>query len=171
MVWSLTGRRCGDSIYRMVAHGTTMWWGMRDEQRGHHESCDFETKPAPSAGEAKPEGRGDETTKSHAAPSRLLYAGGERRGTRWFGEAGGTCSPLNYCGFFRFAGYAKPGIKLGGRRDTTIGLSTSIGDRVTTSECSVLKPSLPKVKISRSVAVHRTQHSVTFPKPTGKDMQ
>jgi len=35
----------------------------------------------------------------------------------------------------------------------------------------VLKPSLPKVKISRSVAVHRTQHSVTFPKPTGKDMQ
>ena len=35
----------------------------------------------------------------------------------------------------------------------------------------MLKPSLPKVKISRSVAVHRTRHSVTFPKPTGKDMQ
>ena len=59
---------------------------MRDEQRGHHESCDFETKPAPSAGEAKPEGRGDETTKSHATLSKTNVRrrrSGEKRG---FGE-------------------------------------------------------------------------------------
>ena len=59
---------------------------MRDEQRGHHESCDFETKPAPSAGEAKPEGRGDETTKSHATMSETNVRRWRSGETRRFGE-------------------------------------------------------------------------------------
>ena len=50
----------------MVAHGTTMWRGMRDDQRGHHESCDFETNQLP-------------------AQERQSRRGGE---TRWCGDAG-----------------------------------------------------------------------------------